>query len=171
MNQASKVTALVDRGLQLHHQIEAAQKELKQIEVQLRSHALTGEQQPLNDPDRDGRQYLAQGTNVTVPIILTADILTQSFGDGSPTHRAATAIAGDDLITLYRPITTWKMLAKTGKAFRTEAHARLAPEQAARLITALTARDKDGIPKSTIRTEWDRATPSVSSVSRACGIP
>jgi len=160
----TQLTALVDRGLQLYRQIEDAKKELKRIEEALKAHALTGDQQPLNDPDRDGRQYLAQGTSETVPIILTADILYQSFADGSTIHQAAAAIAGDDLITLYRPITTWKMLAKTGKAFRAEAHAQLHPTCAAKLITALTTRDKDGIPKSQIRTEWDRATESVPSV-------
>lgn len=157
----STITTLVDHGLTLHRRIAADTAALKKIVSQLEAAALTGEQQPLNDPDRDGRQYLAIGTNETVPIILTADILAQTFADGSAIHKSATYIVGDDLRLFYRPITTWKMLAKSGKAFRQEAHDQLAPDQAVHLITAVTARDKDGVPKSTIRTEWDRATPSI----------
>lgn len=156
----TQLTALVDRGLQLYRQIEDAKKELKRIEESLKAHALTGDQQPLNDPDRDGRQYLAQGTSETVPIVLTADILYQSFADGSIPHLQAASIAGMDLDTLYTPIKTWKMLAKTGKAFRAEAVTQLGAHRAAQFITAVTQKSKDGIPKSQIRTEWDRATPN-----------
>lgn len=162
----TKLTTLVDRGLQLYRQIEADQKELKQIEKELRAYALTGDQQPLNDPTRDGRQFLAQGTIETVPIVLTADILYQSFADGSIPHLQAASIAGMDLDTLYHPVRTWKMLAKSGKALRAEAVTQLGAHRAAQFITAVTQKDKDGIPKSQIRTEWDRATQSVPSVQQ-----
>lgn len=154
------LTTLVDRGLQLHRRIEADKLALRDITAQLEAAALAGDQHPLADPDREGRQYLATGTAETVPIILTADLLAQTFADGSMTHLRAEAVAAADLPRLYRPVTTWKMLPKSGKAFRSEAAELLGPAKAAELITAVTARDKDGIPKSQIRIEWDRATPN-----------
>lgn len=147
---------LVDRGLEIVVQLEHLQKELKLIEERLKQAALQGEQIELIDEEREGRQYLAHGTTAIVPVVLTADLLVQSFADGSPTHARAAQIAGDRLGQFYRAVTTWKMLAPGGKAFRREAAAILGPQAGAQLVTAVTARDKNGIPKSQIKVEWDR---------------
>jgi len=146
----------VDRGLEIRAQIQELEDELATIEECLRHAALAGDQVELEDPDREGRQFLARGTESAVPVVLTADMVAQTFADGSKTHVRLAEVAGETLGKFYRAVTTWKILAKTGKAFRLEASAilgDLAPE----FITAALARDKNGIPKSQIKVEWDRA--------------
>ncbi len=146
----------VDRGLEIRAQIQCLQDELSTIEKCLRHSALAGEQVELEDPDREGRQFLARGTESTVPVVLTADMVAQTFADGSKTHARLAEVAGEKLGQFYRAVTTWKILSKTGKAFRLEACAILGNEAPA-FITAALARDKNGIPKSQIKVEWDRA--------------
>ena len=146
----------VDRGLEIRAQIQELQDELSTVEECLRHAALEGEQIELTDPDREGRQFLARGTESTVPVVLTADMVAQTFADGSKIHARLAEVAGDKLGQFYRAVTTWKILSKTGKAFRLEAMAILGNEAPA-FITAALARDKNGIPKSQIKVEWDRA--------------
>lgn len=145
----------VDRGLEIRAQIETLSDELTVIEQALRDAALAGEQIDLVDADREGKQFLAAGTEAVVPVVLTADLVAQSFADGGPVHARLAAVAGEKLGQFFRPVTTWKITAKTGKAFRIEAGAilgKLAPE----FISAALCRDKNGIPKSQIKVEWDR---------------
>jgi hypothetical protein len=150
-------THMVDRGLEIRAQIEQLKEELDIIENALHLAARTGHQIELNDPDREGRQYLAQGTDAIVPVILTADLIQGSFADGSKIHEKIAAASCDKLTEFYRPTTTWKLIAKSGKAFRIEA-AHILGAAAPALITAATSRDKNGIPKSQIKVEWDRAS-------------
>jgi len=147
----------VDRGLEIRATIQQLQDELSTIEECLRHAALAGEQVELTDPDREGRQFLAKGTESVVPVVLTADLVAQTFADGSPVHARLKDVAGEKLGQFYRAVTTWKMLAKNGKAFRLEAHASLGDKDGPAFITAALARDKNGIPKSQIKVEWDRA--------------
>lgn len=146
----------VDRGLEIRAQIAELEDQLSIIEEHLRQAALQGEQVELQDPDREGRQWIAHGTETTVPVVLTADLITQSFQDGSILHARLEGMANGKLPLLYRPVTTWKILPKTGKAFRIEAAALLG-ETAPAFISAATIRDKTGIPKSQIKVEWNRA--------------
>jgi len=146
----------VDRGLEIRALMQELKDELDTIEECLRHAALAGEQVELEDPDREGRQFLARGTESTVPVVLTADMVAQTFADGSKTHARLAEVAGEKLGQFYRAVTTWKILSKTGKAFRLEAMAILGNEAPA-FITAALARDKNGIPKSQIKVEWDRA--------------
>ena len=146
----------VDRGLEIRAQMQELKDELDTIEECLRHAALAGEQVELEDPDREGRQFLARGTESAVPVVLTADMVAQTFADGSKTHARLAEVAGEKLGQFYRAVTTWKILAKTGKAFRLEASAILGAEAPA-FITAALARDKNDIPKSQIKVEWDRA--------------
>lgn len=146
----------VDRGLEIRAQIEALKEELEIIESTLELAARKGEQIDLEDPDREGRQFLARGTEAIVPVVLTADIIQATFADGSPAHAKIADAALGKLPEFYRPTTTWKLLAKSGKAFRIEAAAILGAAAPA-LITAASARDKNGTPKSQIKVEWDRA--------------
>lgn len=152
-----QITALVDRGLYLRAQINEMKDELETIEAKLREAAIAGPQTQLEDSDREGRQYLAQGTETTVPIILTADIIQATFTDASAVHSRIEAASGGKLLSFYRPTTTWKMLAKDGKQFRLEASGILG-DTAPAFISACLARDKHGIPKSQVKVEWDRAT-------------
>ena len=147
----------VDRGLQIRAMIEQLEEELSIIEQCLRSAALTGEQIELTDPDREGRQFLAQGTEAIVPVVLTADLIAQSFADKSPIHARLEDVAGEKLPQFFRPVTTWKILAKNGKAFRQEATSILGDKDGPKFITAALSKDKNGIPKSQIKVEWDRA--------------
>ena len=123
----------------------------------MKKSALVGQQIELTDPDREGRQYLARGTEAIVPVILTADLVTQTFADGSTVHARLSDAAGEKLGQFYRPVTTWKVLAKNGKAFRLEAGAILGEKLGPAFITAALARDKNGTPKNQIKVEWDRA--------------
>lgn len=146
----------VDRGLEIRDQIEQLKEELSLIESTLELAARKGEQIDLEDPDREGRQFLARGTEAIVPVVLTADIIQGTFADGSQAHTKIATAAVGRLAEFYWPTTTWKLLAKSGKAFRIEAAAILGAAAPA-LITAAIARDKNGIPKSQIKVEWNRA--------------
>lgn len=146
----------VDRGLEIRATIATLEAELATIEHAIKGAAMIGDQIELTDPDRDGRQYLARGITAIVPVVLTADLITQTFADGSPAHARIGKAAGDKLFSFYRSTITWKILAKTGKAFRIEA-GHLLGSAAPALITAATSRDKLGLPKSQIKVEWDRA--------------
>lgn len=148
---------LVDRGLVLRAEIAEREAELKAIEERLKAAALRGEQIELNDPEREGRQWLAEGSAAVVPVVLTSDLLMQSFADGSPAHARVEAAAGGRLDEFYRPVKTWKMLAANGKAFRREAAGLLGPQAGAELVSACVLRDKYGVPRSTVKVEWDRA--------------
>lgn len=147
----------VDRGLQIRKEMEALTKELDAIEARLEEAALAGEQIDLVDAEREGKQFLARGTESIIPVVLTADMVAQSFADGSPMHARLANIAGDKLGQFYRAVTTWKILAKSGKAFRLEAAAILGDKDGPSFITSALARDKHGIPRSQIKVEWDRA--------------
>jgi hypothetical protein len=148
---------LVDRGIEINFALETLKDELKLIEERLKQAALAGEQIELTDPDREGRQYLAHGTTHTVPVVLTADIIAGQFADGSPMHAAASAAAGSRLGDFYREIRTWKNMLPTGKAFRAQAADLLGNDAGPRLVSAVIARDKLGIPRNQIKVEWDRA--------------
>lgn len=150
------VRRAVDRGLEVRAQIDLLKAELETIEATLRAAGLAGEQVELVDADLDGRQFLAAGSVHTVPVVFTSDLVAQSFQDGSAAHLRAADAAGGRLGEFYRPVTTWKLLSKSGKAFRRDAAATLGA-QAAAFVTACLMRDKHGIPKSQIKVEWDRA--------------
>jgi hypothetical protein len=151
------ITKLVDRGLEVRANIEKLKEELECIEQELQIIARNGEQIDLVDPDREGRQYLAQGSELTVPVVLTADIIASTFTDGSAVHQKIEAASGGKLTEFYRATTTWKLLAKSGKAFRAQA-AHILGSAAPALVTAALSRDRHGLPKSNIKVEWDRAT-------------
>lgn len=154
------LTQLIDDGLAIVNQIAQLETQLKSIELQIEQAALHGEQRDLNDPDRDGKQFLAAGTDQTVPVVLTSDIITQSFGEGTVIHARAEAIIGAErLREFYRPVTAWRLVARSGKAFRREAAGILGPEKAGDFVAAVIARDRYGVPKSQIRIEWKRSAP------------
>ena len=152
------VRILVDRGIELRAEIAAREEELDDIETCLRDCAQAGPKVDLADAEREGKQFLAAGSNVIVPVVFTADKLVESFKDRSEMHGkiAAALPCPVPLDNFYKPIATWEMVPKSGKQFR-----RLADELlgkfAPALITACLARDKHGIPRSDIKIEWKRA--------------
>jgi hypothetical protein len=155
-------TADVDRGLELVRLIEAHKKELKAITVRLQARALKGTQEALKDAGREGTRYLAKGTGVEVPIIVTADCIAKSFADGSPAHARAESAAHGQLPKFYRKKTIWELLTKDGKKFREEAAAFLG-DNAPDFIAACRSLDKHGIPKNGITIRWNGDEPDVEN--------
>ena len=151
-----QIAADVDRGLVLVAQIETLQSELKTISKRLEQAALEGDQIPLTDDARDGMQFRAAGSESTVPVIITADAIIQSFVDGSPAHARAENTSVGKLDQFFKKTATWKNQSRDGKAFRQEAAALLGDDAPA-FVRACIAVDKDGIPKNSIKIEWTRA--------------
>lgn len=150
----------VDRGLQIVDELKKLQDELDAIEARLEAAGLEGEQVELNDPDREGRQYIAQGSAKTVPVVFTADLLVKSFQVESVVHKAILAALPaehlDKFRQLFRSVRTFKTLFESGKEFRARA-AELLGDKAPAFISACLQRDKEQIPKSQVRIEWQRA--------------
>jgi hypothetical protein len=157
---ASMVKADVDRGLQIVGQIDMLKKELELIETRLEAAGLNGEQVELNDPEREGRQFLAHGSKSVVPVVFTADLLVQSFQVGSAQHHKIIAALPPNhyVREFFRSVRTFESLYSSGKIFRAKA-AELLGKDAPQLITACVRRDKEGVAKSQVRIEWNRATP------------
>lgn len=152
------IRADVDRGLAIVQQMATLQKELDDIETRLERAGLEGDQIELVDPEREGRQYLAHGSEAIVPIVFTADLLVKSFADRSVTYdRIVGALPKDARIrSFFHPISTWKTVHENGKKFRAIAAEALGAAAPA-FITACLQRDKHGLPKSQVRVEWNRA--------------
>ena len=157
MTALKSVKSLVDRGLLVKAKISTLREELEEIEAKLEAIALAGEQVPLEDEERDGRQFIATGSESSVPVVITADLLVQSFQADSREHLRIKDAAGEKLSEFYVPRTTYYVKDKDGKTFRRVA-ASILGDAAPAFITACTARDKNGTPKNKIVVEWDRAT-------------
>jgi hypothetical protein len=151
------VRADVDRGLAIVATLETLKKELKEINERLEAAALLGVQVDLVDPEREGKRFLAPGTDRIVPVVLTADSITKSFVAHSKKHKAISEAAGDKLLHFYVPTTTYEAVFESGKMLRTKAAEIFGFEDAPPFVSACLARDKHGIPKSDIKVEWDRA--------------
>lgn len=162
MSKIARLYQLVDRGLELLAEIEAREKELKGVETCILAFAKTGEQVPLVDEERDGKQFLASGSKLIVPVVFTADKLMASFKSGGETSAKIKVAAGPHLRRFYEPTAVWEMVPKHGKAFRKLAD-ELLGKAAPALVTASLARNKDGIPKSDIKVEWKRASAAATT--------
>lgn len=143
-----------DRGLEIVTERERLAQELRLIEGRLIKAGLAGEQSPLQDEDREGRQWIAKGTREDVPVIFTADLLVGTFADGSAVHIQLHDSIGAAMKQFFKPM--WKNIHSDGKAFRARA-VELFGDKAAALITTCLARDKDGIPKSKMVVAWNEA--------------
>lgn len=149
----------VDRGLELIAILDRAKKELKAITARLQARALAGTQEALKDAGREGTRYIAKGTDVEVPIIVTADTIMQSFAENSPAHARVEAAASGRLADFYKRKVTFEATTKDGKKFRQEAAA-LLEESAPAFIAACRALDKHGIPKNGIAIRWHGDEPA-----------
>lgn len=158
MNEQKTIRADVDRGLQIVGELKMLQDELDLIEARLEAAGLDGEQVELNDPDREGRQFIARGSAATVPVVFTADLIVQSFQVDSDVHRRIVLAtpAGHYIRDFFRSVRVFKTLFESGKQFRAKA-AELLGDSAPMFISSCLQRDKDGIPKSKVRIEWQRA--------------
>jgi hypothetical protein len=145
----------VERGLQILAEFLKLKEELAAITAAIEAEALLGDQVELNDADREGRQFIAKGIAHQIPVVFTADSIVGQFQDGCPMHARLTEIAGDNLKNFFKKKTIWENNTKSGKQFRSLAKSIL-EDKAPEFISGSLARDKDGIPKSSIKIEWDR---------------
>jgi hypothetical protein len=152
------IKSLVDRGLEIRTQLETLRTELKAIETKLQKAGLAADHEELKDPDREGRRWLATGTEKRVPVIFTADKLVGTFQESSPTHLKILPVSSGHFEDFFKPIRAFENRYDDGKKFRTRAD-ELLGKDAPRFITACLAVDKHGIPKSDIKVEWDQAEP------------
>jgi len=146
----------VDRGLEIREHMEKLKIELKDIETRLQHAALHGEQVDLQDADREGKQYLATGTERIVPVILTADMIVGEFAANSERHHEIQPVAMGLLNKFFKPVNKYENRFDSGKKFRALADELLAKDAPA-FITACVARDKTGMAKSAIKVTWDEA--------------
>lgn len=146
----------VERGLEIRKEIEALQAELKAIEKRLETAGLNGQQVPLQDADREGRQWIAKGVENQVAVIFTADSLVSSFAHESATHLQLRDLLGTQIREFFRQ--TWTNKFRDGKDFRAHALEILGKEKAPSLVTICLARDREGIAKSKTLVDWHNAT-------------
>lgn len=155
------VIADVDRGLAIVAEMEALKKELKAIEARLSDAALEaakeGLAEKLVDEEREGRRWFATGTAARLPVILESDAISGQFAEGTEKHIELNTLCGPRLSHLYKRKVIFECVPKDGKLFRRQAAEFWTPDDAAKIISAAIARDKDGIPKSRIVIAWDRA--------------
>ena len=149
----------VARGLEIRAEIGRLKIELDAIEFRLEAAGLAGSQIPLQEADREGKQYLACGREKIVPVRFESDQIVGSFPPDSIMHKAVAAIAGDQLEKFFRDVRKFERVPKDGNEFRKLARKLLAPDLFAQLIAACTSRDKAGIPKSKTVIGWDDAKP------------
>ena len=160
MNTTTDIKTKVDRGLAIRAQMEALKAELEDIETTLESAALAGEQIPLEERDREGRQFIAHGTEMLVPVVLESDMIMGSFQEGGQAHSNilfALELHGDVFPQLWKPVSKFEMFAKDGQNYRKKLRELLPPTTAANVLAASLARDGKGIPKSRVIVDWKRA--------------
>ena len=153
----------VDRALEIMPKIAELQAELKNIETRLIMAGYTagaaGEHEELKDAEREGRRWFARGTARMVPLIFTADAIRGQFIKDSPAHSAIRVSLGSahgSLVEFFKPKTVYLNTMPDGKKFRARADEILGVNAPA-FITACIARDKDGVPKSDVKIDWDHA--------------
>ena len=159
------IRADVDRGIEIRALMETLKAELKDIDTRLQHAALHGEQVELNDAEREGRQYLAAGSDRIVPVILTADLIIGEFVRDSKRHLEIMDAMQNrtGLHDFFKPVHKYENRFDSGKKFRMRAAEVFGKELAPKFITACVARDKDGIAKSSIKVAWDETKAKVQS--------
>jgi hypothetical protein len=160
-----QIAADVDRLLIIKAQIAALIAEAKTIEARLETAGLQGEQIPLQDPEREGKQFLARGTSKIIPIRFESDSLITTFRPDSDLHKTIASILLDKLDVFFKDTRVFERKHKDdANKFRILARTELAPDTFASLIAACVAKNKDGIPKSKTVIAWDDAKPIDQSV-------
>lgn len=152
-----QIKADVDRGHAISSQIKDLEWELKIIEKRLEQAALEGITTPLQDEAREGRQFIAHGSAVTLPVIIESDQIVASYSPDTEISKTLNTLCGVERENLYRACTKYERVPKDGKAFRTAAFAHFGADLGAKVISAAISRDKHGIPRSRIIIPWDRA--------------
>lgn len=144
-----QIAADVDRLLVIKAQIATLTLEAKAIESRLENAALHGEQIPLQDTQREGKQFIARGTSFAVPVRFEADNLISTFKHDSELHSSLKTILGDAFAKFFKEVHAYERKHKDdANKFRKFCRKELEPDAYATLIKALLSKDKDGIPKS-----------------------
>lgn len=158
-----QIAADIARGKQIVEEIKALEAELKAIEARLEQAGLNGDQVPLQDKDREGKQFLARGERLVVPVRFESDLIAGSFDPESVMHKAVIAALGEEhaakLPLFFKDKRSFCRVPKDGQAFRKLARKQLDADTMAKLISAVTQRDKSGIAKSKTVIAWDDAKP------------
>ena len=146
-------TAIEQRSI-----IKTAQVILKACEKRLELAGLEGDQIPLQEADREGRQYLARcpQLNLIVPVVFESDQVIASLQSGSDLHQHLVTISGDHFPLFFAASGKLDRVQKDGQEFRQKARAAFglgAPE----FVALCLQRDKAGIPKSRTIIAWDNA--------------
>jgi len=151
----------VDRGLEIQGEIEKLKAELADIETRLQMAALKnpGEHEELKDADREGKRWLAQGSDRIVPVILTADLIIGEFAANSPRSQTIHTASRGQMDFFFKKTVKFENRFDTGKKFRAQADTVLGPA-APNFITHCLARDKEGQPKSRIVIAWKETEPA-----------
>lgn len=157
----TQISTDIERGFELRSLIKSAQKELKSIETRLEQAGLEGEQIPLQEADREGRQFLARSPklNLVVPVVFESDQVIASFRKDSEFDEGIQEYCDGRKIRLHDffvPEITYKRLARDGQAFRKSAREILGA-QAPEFVSKFLQRDKDGIPRSRTLIAWENA--------------
>jgi hypothetical protein len=155
-----QVSADIERGIELRKDIKAAQNELKAIEKRLEQAGLEGEHIPLQEEDREGRQFLARSPKlgIIVPVVFESDQIIGSLSPGTDTHTELTGIARDRFPQFFQASNKLDRVPKDGQAFRKLARELLTADAPA-FISASLQRDKSGIPKSRTIIAWENSKP------------
>jgi hypothetical protein len=157
----TQISTDIERGIELRTIIKSAQKELKAIETRLEQAGLEGEQIPLQEADREGRQFLARSPklNLVVPVVFESDQIIASFRKDSSFDQEIQAYCDGREIRLHDffvPETTYKRLAKDGQDFR-QTSRRILGSKAPEFVSKFLQRDKDGIPRSRTIIAWENS--------------
>ena len=78
--------------------------ELDAIESRLEAAGLEGHQIPLQEADREGKQFLARGREKVVPVRFESDQIIASFLPESLTHQAVLDIVGDKMNKFFKDV-------------------------------------------------------------------
>jgi hypothetical protein len=146
----------VERGKAIKEEIARLEAELKDIEARLKQAAQAGHHVPLQDKDREGKQCLLRSPRLVLPVRFTADSIVGSFPFDGEMHKAILGIVGPEKLPLFfKEVHSFERVPKDGQKFRKVARENLAADTFAALVQAATARDKEGIAKSSIQIAWD----------------
>ena len=151
-----QISTDIERGLELRNTIKTAQAELKSIEKRLEQAGLEGEQIPLQEADREGRQFLARSPKLglVVPVVFESDQIVASVQPDTDVFNALLVISGSHFAKFWQPVTKLDRVQKDGQTYRQTAREILG-ELAPTFIAASLQRDKAGIPKSRTIIAWE----------------
>ncbi len=154
-----QITADVDRGLAVVAEIEALRDELRAIESRLQQAALASPTVPLENEEREGRQFLARGSTATLPVVIESDQVIASFPADGPIHSTLCRLCGggDRLAPIFRLVAKFERVPKDGHAYRLALREHFDPLLAPEILAATLQRDKNGVPRSRVYAAWDRA--------------